>query len=138
MNCCFKGLPAVISMSVSVTDYFATYFASKPCTKTWRKKNLCFGHSKDAIGATRQHEQQRIPNRPPSQWMIPQLFVSQRHPTTYGLLQSRPNTCATRLGNLLVARRDCNDKSGAITNLWDGGATENAFSKVGQNNPRFC
>ncbi|MGB0930927.1 MAG: CHAT domain-containing protein [Chitinophagales bacterium] len=72
-----KGLPAVISMSVSVTDYFATYFAGVLYQQLAQKEPL-FRAFQSAIGATQQHELQRLPNRPPSQWMIPQLFVSQQ------------------------------------------------------------
>lgn len=72
-----KGLPAVVAMSVSVTDYFATFFASQLYQQLSYKEPLYRAFQK-AITQTRQHEQKKYPNLLPSQWMIPQLLLSQQ------------------------------------------------------------
>ena len=72
-----KEVPAVVAMSVSVTDYFATYFASALYQQLASKEPLHRAF-REAIARTRQHESERYPQILPSQWMIPQLFVSRR------------------------------------------------------------
>jgi tetratricopeptide (TPR) repeat protein len=87
-----KGLPAVIAMSVSVTDYFATYFASA-LYQFLAKKEPLFRAFQKAIGETHRHEQERNQNHLPSQWMIPQLFVSQQimQPVDFGKDEQKLN-----------------------------------------------
>lgn len=72
-----KGLPAVVAMSVSVTDYFATFFASALYQNLAQREPL-FRAFQRAIQATQTHERARFPQLPPSQWMIPQLLMAQR------------------------------------------------------------
>ena len=72
-----KRVPAVIAMSVSITDYFATYFASMLYQRLAEKEPLyrAFQH---ALHKTRAHEASSRPALNPSQWMIPQLLTSRK------------------------------------------------------------
>jgi tetratricopeptide (TPR) repeat protein len=77
-----EGVPAVIAMAFSIKDQFNILFAGHLYEHLANKCSLAEGYSK-ALRDLRRREQQELErlnqqhNRP-SQWLIPQLYLSQR------------------------------------------------------------
>ena len=71
------GVPAVVAMGLSVLDYFATAFAGYFYRQLAEKEPLHRAF-RAAVEFIRQEEARLLPNAAPGQWMIPQLYCSQR------------------------------------------------------------
>ncbi|MCO6475189.1 MAG: CHAT domain-containing protein, partial [Phaeodactylibacter sp.] len=71
------GVPAVVAMGLSVLDYFATAFAGHFYRQLAEKEPLHRAF-RSAIEFIRHEEARLRPDAAPGQWMIPQLYCSQR------------------------------------------------------------
>jgi tetratricopeptide (TPR) repeat protein len=69
------GVPAVVAMGLSISDYFATVFASHLYQQLAEKEPLHRAFQ-SAVRFTQQEEARLLPKQPPSQWMIPQLYTN--------------------------------------------------------------
>ncbi|MFN3175514.1 MAG: tetratricopeptide repeat protein [Phaeodactylibacter xiamenensis] len=69
------GVPAVVAMGLSISDYFATVFASHLYQQLAEKEPLQRAFQ-SAIRYTQQEEARLYPKQPPAQWMIPQLYTN--------------------------------------------------------------
>ena len=69
------GVPAVVAMGLSISDYFATVFASQLYQQLVEKEPLHRAFQ-SAVRHTQQEEARLLSNQPPSQWMIPQLYTN--------------------------------------------------------------
>jgi tetratricopeptide (TPR) repeat protein/CHAT domain-containing protein len=69
------GVPAVVAMGLSISDYFATVFAGHLYQQLAEKEPLHRAFQ-SAVRSTQQEEARLLPKQPPSQWMIPQLYTN--------------------------------------------------------------
>ncbi|WP_282777978.1 tetratricopeptide repeat protein [Phaeodactylibacter xiamenensis] len=69
------GVPAVVAMGLSISDYFATVFASHLYQQLAEKEPLHRAFQ-SAVRFTQQEEARLYPKQPPAQWMIPQLYTN--------------------------------------------------------------
>ncbi|WP_425422025.1 tetratricopeptide repeat protein [Phaeodactylibacter xiamenensis] len=69
------GVPAVVAMGLSISDYFATVFANHLYQQLAEKEPLHRAFQ-SAVRHTQQEETRLLPKQPPAQWMIPQLYTN--------------------------------------------------------------
>jgi tetratricopeptide (TPR) repeat protein len=69
------GVPAVVAMGLSISDYFATEFAGKLYQELAEREPLHRAFQ-SAINHIRQEEARLYPQHLPAQWMIPQLYTN--------------------------------------------------------------
>ncbi|WP_282777976.1 CHAT domain-containing protein, partial [Phaeodactylibacter xiamenensis] len=69
------GVPGVVAMGLSISDYFATVFASHLYQQLAEKEPLHRAFQ-SAVRYTQQEEARLFPKQPPAQWMIPQLYTN--------------------------------------------------------------